>query len=162
MASSGVEPLAVEAAEQRQRLADGELFGEPGLLQRDADPLADLGVVRLPQRRPRTSTSPDVASSSPSRISMVVVLPAPLGPSRPKHSPRSTSRSSPRTASTGGFAGVRLDEVARSGPPASAKHTPPMSSRAQVTSTRRLRGLTILRNASEAFGRLDVDSRRVR
>ena len=31
---------------------------------------------------------------------MVVVLPAPFGPSRPKHSPRSTSRSSPSTAIT--------------------------------------------------------------
>ena len=29
---------------------------------------------------------------------MVVVLPAPFGPSRPKHSPRATSRSSPSTA----------------------------------------------------------------
>ena len=32
-------------------------------------------------------TSPEVGSSKPSRISMVVVLPAPLGPRRPKHSP---------------------------------------------------------------------------
>src|SRR5438874_2309024 len=32
---------------------------------------------------------------------MVVVLPAPLGPSRPKHSPARTSRSRPLTASTG-------------------------------------------------------------
>src|SRR5580658_8028800 len=36
----------------------------------------------------------------PSQISMVVVLPAPLGPSRPKHSPRATSRSMPSTATT--------------------------------------------------------------
>ena len=34
-------------------------------------------------------------------ISMVVVFPAPLGPSRPKHSPRSITRSRPRMASTG-------------------------------------------------------------
>src|SRR6185312_10164530 len=57
------------------------------------------------QRRPRISISPEVASRSPSAISSVVVLPAPLGPSRPKHSPRSTSRSRPRTASTGGLPG---------------------------------------------------------
>ena len=42
----------------------------------------------LPQRRPSTSTSPASGASRPSRISTVVVLPAPLGPSRPKHSPR--------------------------------------------------------------------------
>src|SRR5690606_7699834 len=36
----------------------------------------------------------------PSRISIVVVLPAPLGPSRPRHSPWWTSRSSPSTATT--------------------------------------------------------------
>ena len=39
------------------------------------------------QVMPRISTSPDVGASSPSRISMVVVLPAPFGPSNPKHSP---------------------------------------------------------------------------
>ena len=70
------------------RLADGELFGEPRFLQRDADPLADGVVVACPSAMPSTSTSPLVAGSSPSRISIVVVLPAPLGPSRPKHSPR--------------------------------------------------------------------------
>ena len=39
-------------------------------------------------------------SRSPSRISTVVVLPAPFGPSRPKHSPRRIPRSSPSTATT--------------------------------------------------------------
>ena len=42
---------------------------------------------RSPSGVPRISTSPEVGSSSPSRISTVVVLPAPFGPSRPKHSP---------------------------------------------------------------------------
>ncbi len=49
---------------------------------------------------PRIMTWPEVGSSKPSRISMVVVFPAPFGPSRPKHSPVSISRFSPRTAST--------------------------------------------------------------
>jgi hypothetical protein len=40
---------------------------------------------------PRISTSPLSGGVRPSRISMVVVLPAPLGPSRPKHSPRRRS-----------------------------------------------------------------------
>src|SRR5271165_5751130 len=53
------------------------------------------------QLRPRTSTSPEVGRMSPSRISTVVVLPAPLGPKRPKHSPTSISRSMPSTARTG-------------------------------------------------------------
>src|SRR5208282_159681 len=53
------------------------------------------------QLRPRTSTSPEVGRMSPSRISTVVVLPAPLGPRRPKHSPTEISRSMPSTARTG-------------------------------------------------------------
>ena len=32
-------------------------------------------------------TSPEVGASKPSKISIVVVFPAPFGPSRPKHSP---------------------------------------------------------------------------
>src|SRR5512135_2727403 len=51
-------------------------------------------------RIPSTSTVPSSGCSSPSRISTVVVLPAPLGPSRPKHSPARTSRSRPATATT--------------------------------------------------------------
>src|SRR6266576_3522274 len=49
---------------------------------------------------PRISTSPLSGRMRPSRISMVVVLPAPLGPSRPKHSPAPTARSNPLTATT--------------------------------------------------------------
>src|SRR5580658_6759423 len=52
------------------------------------------------QRIPSNSTSPESGSVRPSQISMVVVLPAPLGPSRPKHSPVRTSRSRPSTATT--------------------------------------------------------------
>src|SRR5947207_203868 len=52
------------------------------------------------QRLPRTSTSPESASRSPSQISIVVVLPAPFGPSRPKHSPVGTVRSRSETART--------------------------------------------------------------
>src|SRR6516225_3279339 len=60
---------------------------------------------------PSTSTSPEVASTSPSMISIVVVLPAPFGPSSPKHSPASTVRSSPRTASTGGLPSYVLNRL---------------------------------------------------
>src|SRR4051812_8603636 len=58
----------------------------------------------LCQRRPSTSTSPESGSVSPSQISIVVVLPAPLGPSNPKHSPLATVRSSPSTATTSPYA----------------------------------------------------------
>src|SRR6476661_6458216 len=56
------------------------------------------------QRRPSTSTSPASGSVSPSQISIVVVFPAPLGPSSPKHSPRATARSRPSTATTSPYA----------------------------------------------------------
>ena len=53
---------------------------------------------------PSTRAVPEVGSSSVMSILIVVVLPAPLGPSRPKSSPRSTSNEIPRTASTSFFA----------------------------------------------------------
>src|SRR5207247_1955599 len=49
---------------------------------------------------PRTVTSPAVRARKPSRISTVVVFPAPFGPSRANTAPASTERSIPRTAST--------------------------------------------------------------
>src|SRR6202000_1129791 len=39
---------AIKAGEEVQRLADSQLFGEPGLLQRNADPLAKFALWRLP------------------------------------------------------------------------------------------------------------------
>src|SRR5713101_3517650 len=47
---------------------------------------------------PATSTCPSSAVRSPSRISTVVVLPAPLGPSRPKISRSFTRKEMPSTA----------------------------------------------------------------
>ena len=49
---------------------------------------------------PSTSTVPDVGWESPSTMSMVVVLPAPLGPRKATISPGSRVRSMPRTAWT--------------------------------------------------------------
>src|SRR5580765_7073769 len=54
----------------------------------------------VPHRRPRTTTSPSSGVLRPSQISMVVVFPAPFGPSSPKHSPALTSRWRPSTAVT--------------------------------------------------------------
>src|SRR5215213_9892302 len=49
---------------------------------------------------PSTETLPLVRVRYPSRISTVVVLPAPLGPRRPNTSPRRTVKEIPRTAAT--------------------------------------------------------------
>ena len=49
---------------------------------------------------PSTRASPEVGRSSVVSILIVVVLPAPFGPSRPKSSPCSIAKSTPRTAST--------------------------------------------------------------
>ena len=48
---------------------------------------------------PSSVTSPPSRASSPQTIEMVVVFPAPLGPSRPYVSPSWISRLTPRTAS---------------------------------------------------------------
>src|SRR5262249_21723344 len=44
----GFHPAVVEAAKERQRLADGKLFGEFGFLERDANALPDVAVVPAP------------------------------------------------------------------------------------------------------------------
>src|SRR6185503_5194102 len=50
--------------------------------------------------RPETSARPPVGTTVVVSIPIVVDLPAPLGPSSPKNSPRRTSRSSPSTATS--------------------------------------------------------------
>ena len=49
---------------------------------------------------PKTVAVPESGSRRPSRISIVVVLPAPFGPSMPKTSPRPTWKLTPSTALT--------------------------------------------------------------
>ena len=78
---------AEEAAKEAQRLFDGELVRELRLLELDADALAELVGAGCPVQAEQTSTVPASGAVRPSQISMVVVFPAPLGPSRPKHSP---------------------------------------------------------------------------
>ena len=46
--SSGSMPALVKAPKQRDDLAHGLLVGKPGLLERDADPLADGDLVGRP------------------------------------------------------------------------------------------------------------------
>src|SRR3990172_6983172 len=78
----------------------------------------------FPHSCPSTSTCPAVGVCSPTRISMAVVFPAPLGPSRPKHSPARISRSRESTATTVSYrltrprretAGPRAGEVSLAG-----------------------------------------------
>src|SRR3970040_2540180 len=76
--------------------------------------------------RPSTTPSPPPRPSSPQIIEIVVVLPAPLGPSRPYVSPAATEKLTPSTAvrepkrlrrsrqsSTG--VGMAIHRVSRSG-----------------------------------------------
>ena len=49
---------------------------------------------------PNTTTLPELLFTSELTMPMMVDLPAPLGPSRAKNSPSSTSRLTPRSAST--------------------------------------------------------------
>ena len=95
--------LGIERSEQPQRLFDGQLLGELRLLQLDAEPRAQPGARRSPSAgrapRPRRHRR----ASRPSRISIDVVLPAPLGPSRPKHSPRARRGRDRRRPSTSAY-----------------------------------------------------------
>jgi hypothetical protein len=97
--ASGGAAAAVEAAEELHRLVHLQLLGEDGLLQADAHALAD-GLVVLPPAAAQDDHLAAVGASRPSRISMVVVLPAPFGPRRPKALAGSDFEGSPRTAST--------------------------------------------------------------
>ena len=49
-----------------------------------------------------TRAPPDVGRASPVNMRMVVVLPAPFGPRKPKTSPSRTAKSMPATATSGG------------------------------------------------------------
>ena len=77
----------VVARVELEALADGELDLRLGLLQHDAD-----AVAQARDRRPRVVAEDadlaGVALRKPSRISTVVVLPAPFGPSSARISPR--------------------------------------------------------------------------
>ena len=58
--------------------------------------------------RPQTLTVPLSGTLNPSRISTVLVLPAPFGPRRPNTSPSLTAKLTPRKASTSPYRLVRL------------------------------------------------------
>src|SRR2546428_258897 len=73
------------------------------LHKNDGRPLAMLSrrrsaVASRVTSRPSTRATPPSGTSSVARIDSSVVLPAPLGPSRPKMAPRSTCSDTPRSA----------------------------------------------------------------
>ena len=81
-----LERLAAETlqpAEEAQVLSRSQVRVDGQVLGHVADERLGLGGVDRPWACPRPSTLPPSRSRSPQTIEMLVVLPAPLGPSRP-------------------------------------------------------------------------------
>jgi len=57
-------------------------------------------ACRLGTAMPNSDAPPALGRMRPMRMRMVVVLPAPLGPTKPKISPRSTEKEMPSSATT--------------------------------------------------------------
>ena len=88
--------VAAQLGEQAAWESSGD-----GLARTGGPPRCGRASPRLrgPGPVPRTDTSPADRIRKPSRISMVVVLPAPFGPSRQSTSPLSISKSTPESTS---------------------------------------------------------------
>ena len=86
-ADRGVGDAEVAAVDE-QVLGDGEIGVEVVELRHHADARARLARRAPAPARRAARSSPPSGSISPRHRRSVVVLPAPLGPSRPKHSPR--------------------------------------------------------------------------
>ena len=104
---------AIGAGEEVEVLGDRELGVERELLRHIADLLARRGGA-APQVGAGDLELPLVADSSPQSMRKVVVLPAPLGPRRPKISPRRTSK---LTWSTATKSPKRLTQIVDLEPP---------------------------------------------
>ena len=83
---------------QLQVLLGGEVAVERRVLEDEADVAADV-VALVDDVVARDVALPPVGRASVQSMLIVVVLPAPLGPRKPKTSPRATSKLTPRTAS---------------------------------------------------------------
>ncbi len=119
---AGRQAVAVEAAEHRDQFAEGGFLREAGLLQRDADPLADLVGLRVPApaqdldvaRGRRVQPFEDLDRGRLARA---------VGAEQAEAFARRTSRSSPSTATTGpGPAGVFFAEARHSDRPVATDH----------------------------------------
>ena len=94
----GVARVRVVRRPRPQQLPAAELAVPAAALQHDAELRASSAGRAVAGSAPSTCTSPASRRRWPSSTSTVVVLPAPLGPSSAKISPRRMSRSSPSTA----------------------------------------------------------------
>ena len=114
LAAHGGDPFAqppsvqvIDAAKELEVFFDGQRAVQRKLLGYIAD--VGAGLSRAVRRSlPATRSRPLVAGSSPHSIRKVVVLPAPLGPSRPKISPRWTQN---EVLSTAVNAPEALDQI---------------------------------------------------
>jgi len=88
---------AVEPGGELEVLAAGEDGVEGQLLEDDTTARRTFPGAAVTEW-PATSAVPEVGRTMVVSMPTVVVLPAPLGPSRPKISPCSTTRSRPSTA----------------------------------------------------------------
>ena len=92
---------AVQLGEVAQVVEPGQPLVEAAVAAEDvADALAAPRARPSTTSWPSTRALPDVGISSVISILIVVVLPAPFGPSSPNSSPSPTSKLTPRTAST--------------------------------------------------------------
>ena len=91
---------AVELGVQPQVLLGGEVAVERRVLEDEADVAADVVALARRRRGRRRARCPTVGVASVQSMLIVVVLPAPLGPRKPKTSPGGDLEATPRTAST--------------------------------------------------------------
>ena len=95
--SSGDRGQAARLAEEAQQLLRRHVGIERAVLGKVADLRRRLEAVP-PDIEPGDRTDPDVGAMKPVRILMVVVLPAPLGPSMATICPRGMSKERSATA----------------------------------------------------------------
>ena len=120
------------AREHPVHLPHAERGGQLGVLQHDPDPLA-VRRAAPPGIGAEHGHLARVARAVSSRISTVVVLPAPFGPRSPNTSPGWTSKSIPRTASTPSYA-FRRPRTRIAGSALTVRGAAPSSSRARARS----------------------------
>ncbi len=84
---------------QAQVLLGAEVAVEGRVLEDEADVAADVVAGDSTTSKPATVALPLLGCESVQSMLIVVVLPAPLGPRKPKTSPVPTSKLTPRTAS---------------------------------------------------------------